>query len=621
VSRSDGVLVETLEGMSASGRALSREAIGALQDLADRRAVELLVLTLRQADPGTRGAAADALSALGSHAAAPLLEAFEHDPEVRRRCGGLVARVAGPAALPALLRTFQSPFESERRSAADGLAQLGASALPPLRARLPHTDPDHRALILGILGRSGSPETLDAILVGAGDTDPSVRVAAIQALTAFDTPKATGALSAAARSPNWRIRRAAVAALGHRGWQNHEAARMLGNAIRDVNPHVRTAAAEALGRLASGFTLTDIEPFVEALRHGDEVARTRARATLEALRGALAFNIAVPRLNSPEGAAMALGIERELRAHVDLAEYDMVVSEFRQVVPDLPARDVEVGRQHQQSAQGSITDAVRFSVLSPFTTMRGRPCLIDVWAHTGDLDAVLRDMRHHPAWRPGVNVRSKGPMDVSRGTTLSARIAVPTLGWADDDTVTWGGAAGNATYAFVVPADATHGEHAGHLHVHVGGIQLARVTFLITVGDTDADAQDVTVSQRIVHSAFASYASEDRDRVLARIQGMQQVARDLDIFVDVVSLRSGERWEERLESEILDRDVLYLFWSRAASASPWVDREWRTAYRAKGLDGIEPVPIEPPDVSPPPLELSSLHFNDWTLEVRRRADT
>ena len=124
----------------------------------------------------------------------------------------------------------------------------------------------------------------------------------------------------------------------------------------------------------------------------------------------------------------------------------------------------------------------------------------------------------------------------------------------------------------------------------------------------------------MVGSAFASYATEDRDDVLARIQGMQQVARHLEIFFDVVSLRSGNRWEERLKSEILERDVLYLFWSRAARASRWVDKEWRTAYRARGLDGVEPVPLEPPDVSPPPPELSSLHFGDSTLQIRRRPE-
>jgi hypothetical protein len=91
--------------------------------------------------------------------------------------------------------------------------------------------------------------------------------------------------------------------------------------------------------------------------------------------------------------------------------------------------------------------------------------------------------------------------------------------------------------------------------------------------------------------------------------------------MDVMSLRSGERWEERLESEILNRDVLYLFWSAAARRSPWVDREWRIALQAKGLDGIDPVPLESPDTSPPPQELASLHFNEWTLQVRRPQST
>ena len=87
--------------------------------------------------------------------------------------------------------------------------------------------------------------------------------------------------------------------------------------------------------------------------------------------------------------------------------------------------------------------------------------------------------------------------------------------------------------------------------------------------------------------------------------------------MDVVSLRSGERWQERLEEEITKRDVLYLFWSTAASQSTWVDREWRMALRTKGLDGIDPVPLETPDKAPPPQELAGLHFNEWTLQIRR----
>lgn len=116
---------------------------------------------------------------------------------------------------------------------------------------------------------------------------------------------------------------------------------------------------------------------------------------------------------------------------------------------------------------------------------------------------------------------------------------------------------------------------------------------------------------------FASYASDDRDEVMGRIQGMLKIAPALDIFVDVLSLRSGERWEVRLEQEIAARDVLYLFWSSAASRSDWVDREWRWALQKRGLEFIDPVPLQPPSIVPPPAELASLHFNDWTLALKR----
>ena len=62
---------------------------------------------------------------------------------------------------------------------------------------------------------------------------------------------------------------------------------------------------------------------------------------------------------------------------------------------------------------------------------------------------------------------------------------------------------------------------------------------------------------------------------------------------------------------------LYLFWSRAARASKWVDLEWRIALDRNGLGRIDPVPLESPDLAPPPSELAALHFNDWMLAYLR----
>src|SRR5262249_35359389 len=58
-----------------------------------------------------------------------------------------------------------------------------------------------------------------------------------------------------------------------------------------------------------------------------------------------------------------------------------------------------------------------------------------------------------------------------------------------------------------------------------------------------------------------------------------------------------------------------LFWSRPASESQWVEKEWRCAYQARGLDYIHPVSLVDPRAVPPPKELASRHFEDLTRIV------
>src|SRR5258708_28342388 len=79
--------------------------------------------------------------------------------------------------------------------------------------------------------------------------------------------------------------------------------------------------------------------------------------------------------------------------------------------------------------------------------------------------------------------------------------------------------------------------------------------------------------------AFASYARPDRDDVLARVQGMQKILPQLEIFLDVVSLRSGEEWQSKLWQVIPEHDIFYLFWSANAKKSAWVKEEWHCALK------------------------------------------
>jgi hypothetical protein len=185
------------------------------------------------------------------------------------------------------------------------------------------------------------------------------------------------------------------------------------------------------------------------------------------------------------------------------------------------------------------------------------------------------------------------------------------------DTVLWEGEVGNASFAVRVPPDAREGTRQGVAVVFANGLQFARIDFTLKVGPERSVVDAITANETRHRKAFASYARQDRNEVGARIQGMQKAVPNLEIFWDVLSLRSGRRWEKELWEVIPSRDVFYLFWSRAASRSEWVEREWRCALQTRGIDYIDPVPLVAPEKAPPPPELAQLHFGDWTLAFTR----
>ena len=91
---------------------------------------------------------------------------------------------------------------------------------------------------------------------------------------------------------------------------------------------------------------------------------------------------------------------------------------------------------------------------------------------------------------------------------------------------------------------------------------------------------------------------------------MKKIAPDLDVFLDALSLRSGDLWEQLLAEEVVSKDIFYLFWSRNAAKSAWVKKEWQHALASRGIDYIDPVPLETPEFAPPPNALRALHFGD-----------
>jgi hypothetical protein len=256
----------------------------------------------------------------------------------------------------------------------------------------------------------------------------------------------------------------------------------------------------------------------------------------------------------------------------------------------------------------------------------GSSFVINVWAHLErQRKAVIQ--RAQEAIEGGeIRITSKGPVQVARGTILSVRLKLEELIVENpEDTILWDGDIGNAPFSVMVPKDAKKGPRRGLATIHIEGLQIARIYFDIHVGRKPLryvgrkvpSVDRIPTREERHRRAFASYASADRDEVLPRIQGIQKGAPGLEVFVDVLSLRSGQYWEQKLWKVIPRHDVFYLFWSDNAKKSELVEKEWRCALKTRGLDFIDPVPLVPPDEVPPPPELASKHFNDWVLAFMR----
>ena len=257
-------------------------------------------------------------------------------------------------------------------------------------------------------------------------------------------------------------------------------------------------------------------------------------------------------------------------------------------------------------------DKVQFSAVAPQKAVKGEYTLVQLYmyeqAFRYAVDEAL-EMGEGP-----MQEKKTGIYQVKENTRVKVVLSSPDVEILDDTAEeTWDGGYLCFDFALDIPPDSAKRQILLKAAVYFDGIPATRL--MMTMRLQTQHEQRMEVLRSDVLSAFVSYASQDRARVGGLIQGMKKARPDMDIFFDVNSLRSGDDWEETLRREVERRDILFLCWSKNAKESPWVDMEWRYALENKGLEAIEPIPIDPPDVCPPPAELQSKHFNDSLLYV------
>ena len=267
----------------------------------------------------------------------------------------------------------------------------------------------------------------------------------------------------------------------------------------------------------------------------------------------------------------------------------------------------------RQSAKASVAQA-DFSVVAPSLIQAGRHFVVELWVAPSKEGAAMLQQ----ATRRGRMVErgSRSNINLDTDTIITVFLRLPDFEIGDPvETLGWNGDIRNVGFIVKAPVSLPPGVYPGSAKLIQGEVPFASIMFDLEVvsadGQVDAPARPLGAHiQRIAH-AFASYASLDRGEVLRRVQGIQAVG--INVFLDIVSLRSGDKWEQVLYREIDASDSFFLFWSRNAAQSQWVEREWRYALRRRGLEFINPLPLEDPRLVEPPTELRSKHFNDVIL--------
>ena len=252
--------------------------------------------------------------------------------------------------------------------------------------------------------------------------------------------------------------------------------------------------------------------------------------------------------------------------------------------------------------------SVQFTLTAPPSVSAGETFSLDVWAHReNDRAEVSKRLDEGDKHDRG----EVGPEPVT-GPALTARVHVDGLD-VDSSEVSlwWNRGLGTGTFQVATTTETVPGARTGVVGIYFLGLQIARIHFLVPIGDTTAPREIIPSRQERHTRALACFAPEDRDAVEARIRSFEKAAPGVDVFLDAIDMHSRENGLAEFLDNISARDVLYLFWSEHAAASTDVEREWRYALRLRGIDFIDPVPLVSPEVAPPPPELATLHGGDW----------
>ncbi|MCC6803274.1 MAG: HEAT repeat domain-containing protein [Anaerolineae bacterium] len=459
-------------------------------------------------------------------------------------------------------------------------AQTDGRIAPRLLVLLEDADSDVRRLSAEALGKNGGASSVRALSDTLYDDHPAVRAAAADALGIIGE-------------------RAAVPALI--------------DALYDENINVQFAAAMAIGLIADPRAVVDL---IYLLDNADiplammaaqalyKIGTPEALAAIQHLRdedGTYHFRIPTP----ADGDDYLSDADERLRHISPDRLHDLVDEEALAETPGSasipPAKEAE-----------TAPEPVQFSAYYPREVAPNdwHPLKAYVFkpgaANTVSADAAKELGARLPSYR---EVERPAQVSIAEGALITATPELAGFQFNPPSAQVafyedW------QRFDFKLRAVGAAPEQAsnGRITFTVEGVIVADIPLSVYVGEAGTpDDIQASATRPIYQSIFCSYSHRDT-QIVERVERAYK-ALGMTFLRDVVTLKSGQDWDAELLKLIERADIFQLFWSKAASESKAVRKEWLHALSLKREDEafIRPVYWEQP-MPPPAPELAAIHF-------------
>ncbi len=183
--------------LNDENRYIRREAAKSLGRIGDERAIPPLISALKDEDRYGREGAAEGLGEMGEKAVGPLISGL-HNPDWHVRMGAAIAlRIIGDkSTIDPLITALGDENRFVRREVTKSLGRIGdVRVVDPLIRALDDSDRSVRMRAVSALAKCGDSRVIDPLIRALGDEDSGVRLRVIRALEEMDDPRAIQALN------------------------------------------------------------------------------------------------------------------------------------------------------------------------------------------------------------------------------------------------------------------------------------------------------------------------------------------------------------------------------------------------------------------------------------------